>query len=225
MKKKTYRSVTLRSLSTLLMGAIIIAFPTNATVYLIMAIGLLFLIPGLTSIFTYIRNRRQVKAIRDSGETIRYTGQATYFPLIGTGSVLFGIILLCFPSSFKLALIYILGSFLVIAAVAQAINIYKLSKLYITGFVPYVVSIMIALAGIAVIWLNYNHTQTTPRADQQEDTFTLPSLVFAIACLVYGISEIAFTLYFRNPKTRAGSQRNKLLPSLKEEQSRPTHTP
>lgn len=209
MTKKLYRSITIRALSTLLIGALVIAFPTNATKYMVMTIGLLFLIPGAVSIVSYFHNR---KKLNDSAKDAEPTEQsadskkkrhASYFPVAGVGSVLFGVILLSFPLAFKDVLIYILGAFLIVASLAQAFNMYKLGKVYKVNFVPYVISALIGIAGIVVIMLNYKETTTPAPAEPAPDAVAVPQLVFGIACVVYGVSELLYAIYFRKPELKA----------------------
>ncbi len=108
MTKKLYRSITIRALSILLVGALTIAFPTNATRYLVMSIGLLFLIPGILSVAAYLINRKKLAKKGDSEGNDNQTDKKhlSYLPIIALGSVLFGTILLSFPSVFKDILIY-----------------------------------------------------------------------------------------------------------------------
>ena len=214
MTKKLYRSITIRALSILLVGALTIAFPTNATRYLVMSIGLLFLIPGILSVAAYLINRKKLAKKDDGEEKDNQTDNKhlSYLPIIALGSVLFGTILLSFPSAFKDILIYILGAFIVVAAAAQAFNIYRLSKVYKVSFFSYIVSALIGIAGITVIALNYNAQFAEYPAEKTTEPTSIPSLIMGIACVVYGLSEIAYALYFRKPTMKE-------LPTQEEEKT------
>lgn len=211
MTKKLYRSITIRALSTLLIGALVIAFPTNATKYMVMTIGLLFLIPGLVSIIAYFNSRKKIKANAKNADApatpvdTKKKEHASYFPIVSVGSVLFGVILLSFPMAFKEALIYILGAFLIVAALAQAFNMYKLGKVYKVNFVPYFISALIGIAGIVVIMLNYKEMTLPDTVEPQPEAVAVPQLVFGIACVVYGISEVIYAIYFRKPELKSPS--------------------
>ena len=59
---KSNRSVIIIALSTILIGALLIAFPANAAKWLVMAIGALFLVPGIVGVTSYvIQRKRQAK--------------------------------------------------------------------------------------------------------------------------------------------------------------------
>ncbi len=219
MTRRLYRSITLRALSTLLIGALIIAFPLNATKYLVMSIGLLFLVPGVVSMLTYFihkhkdkvaaKKETQEKEDDEEEEKKDEEGdkkedkkkQTPYFPTIGLGSSLFGLLLLAFPSSFKDILVYLLGAFAVVAALVQAVNTYKLGKVYKTSPAMYVISALIGLAGVVVIYLNHYVLTTEGIAEQKPEQMTVPALIAGIALVVYGLSETAYALYFRKPTT------------------------
>ena len=221
MTRRLYRSITLRALSTLLIGALIIAFPLNATKYLVMSIGLLFLVPGVVSMLTYFihRHKDKVAAKKEAEEKEDEEeekdeesdkkedkkedkkNQTPYFPTIGLGSSLFGLLLLAFPSSFKDILVYLLGVFAVVAALVQAVNTYKLGKVYKTSPAMYVISALIGLAGVVVIYLNHYVLTTEGIAEQKPELMTVPALIAGIALVVYGLSETAYALYFRKPAT------------------------
>ncbi len=214
MTRRLYRSITIRALSTLLAGALIIAFPLNATKYLVMSIGLLFLVPGIVSILTYFVHKHRDKVIakksaeRTDNESEEESNKqddkkknTLYFPTIGLGSSLFGLLLLVFPSSFKDILVYLLGAFAVVAAVVQAVNTHKLGKVYKTTPVMYVISALIGIAGIVVIYFNH-YVLTEEIAEQNTELMTTPALIAGFALVAYGLSETAYALYFRKPATK-----------------------
>ena len=214
MTRRLYRSITLRALSTLLIGALIIAFPLNATKYLVMSIGLLFLVPGVVSMLTYFIHRHKDKVAakkeaqekedeeeEEKDEEDDKKKQTPYFPTIGLGSSLFGLLLLAFPSSFEDILVYLLGAFAVVAALVQAVNTYKLGKVYKTSPAMYVISALIGLAGVVVIYLNHYVLTTEGIAEQKPELMTVPAFIAGIALVVYGLSETAYALYFRKPTT------------------------
>ncbi len=204
---KIYRSATTHALCTLLIGALVILFPTHATRYLVITIGVLFLVPGVLSLITYGRHRRQTHRLREEldsrrdmqGVKVRGAG---FFPLIGTGSILFGLILVLFPSAFKSVLLYILGAYLVIAAMSQLYGLLKYSRLRRVGFLAYMVAVVIGLAGVAVIVLNYRITGGAPEERMEVDDY-VPALLFGVAGVIYGVSELFYALFFRKPQSSA----------------------
>lgn len=204
---KLYRYTAVRALCTLLIGALVILFPTNATRYMILTIGVLFLVPGVISLLAYLRYRnkqadKSAEATDEgAGKTTKVRGEKL-FPIIGVGSILFGFILIVFPSAFRSALLYILGAYLIIASLAQAFNLYKYSRIYKVNFIPFLISALTGIAGIVIIMLNYK-TSSIAAADTTKplDTYT-PSLIFGIAGVIYGVSELMYSIYFRKPEPK-----------------------
>ena len=214
---KTSRSTVILALCTLLIGALLIAFPTHATKWLIMAIGALFLGPGLYTVGTYILQRRRKpnniakqndKSSKDDKDK---ESKVASFPFIGIGSILFGSVLLIIPSSFLNALLYLLGAFLLLAGVAQLYRLIKLRKHYQLGALPYVVSSLISIAGIVIIILNYN--TATDKAGQEPIT----SYIFGVASIIFGLSEIIYAIQFRNSgKDPEDGEEEKPMPQVEE---------
>lgn len=202
---KSNRSLIILALSTILIGALLIAFPANATKWLVMAIGALFLVPGIVGVATYIMQQRKgaESQNRNDKQDDRKDKNAkkskNIFPFIGIGSILFGSILLLMPSKFQNALLYILGAFLVLAGLAQIYRFLQLRKQYKLSATPYIVSSLISVAGIVVILLNHNGGALPIKAGSQlSDSPTYwPSMIFGVASLVLGISEIIYAIQFR----------------------------
>ena len=200
---KSNRAIIILALSTILIGALLIAFPANAAKWLVMAIGALFLVPGVVGVTTYaIQRHRQAKALAEGKETKdnkddkNEKKNKNIFPFIGLGSILFGAVLLIIPSSFQNALLYILGAFLVLAGLTQIYRFLQLRKQYQLSTVPYIVSALVSIAGIVIIVLNYNGGTVTT-AKTATNPYYLPSRIFGVASVVFGLSEIIYAIQFR----------------------------
>lgn len=92
MEKKT-NGITvamLRGITAFLIGILLVFWSQSAVTYLIMAIGCLFLIPGLFSLFAYYRK------VSPDGE--RRFG---WSQVLGVGSILFGLCLIISPVFLK----------------------------------------------------------------------------------------------------------------------------
>lgn len=187
---KSNRSVTTRSLSTILIGTLIIVFPFEATTYMVMAIGALFLFPGVISIANYMQKRK----IDDSTKAV----PRAFFPIVGIGSVLFGAILLGFASHFTEVLMYMLAAFIVLGGLAQLFHLVRLRKVHSIGGVPYVVSGLITAAGLVIGYMNYRNINTLDGAERLEAMYTT-SIVFGVTSIVYGIVELVYAINFRHP--------------------------
>ena len=94
------------SLCALIMGVLLVMWPEAAMIYLVITVGVLFLLPGLYGIFAYFASRR--------GEE---DGSGRAFPIVALGSALLGIWLIVMPAFFVGILMYVLGALLVLGGI------------------------------------------------------------------------------------------------------------
>ena len=98
----------IRCICALVIGVLLVAWPEAAILYLVITIGVLFLVPGLFSL---------------SGYLIRGKQDGSRFPIAGLGSLLFGLWLMIMPAFFVGILMYVLGAVLVLAGISQIVNL------------------------------------------------------------------------------------------------------
>ena len=87
----------------IVLGLVLVLWPEAAVTYLVITIGICFIIPGLFSLLNYF-TREKVE-----GEL------SPMFPIDGAGSILFGAWLVIMPQFFVSILMYVLGALLVLA--------------------------------------------------------------------------------------------------------------
>lgn len=213
---KYSRIGVIRALATILIGALLIVFPLEADRWLVMGIGALFLVPGLVSVITWMSRKKDMKtqtpAAEASSETpaAKKTTSRAIFPIIGIGSILFGAILLLYPDEFRKILLYLLGAFLVLAGIAQIWHLNKMSRQYHLGATPFVTGTLISLAGVAIILIKwFGNKDMQPLPDGSMPTIALlPSYIFGVAGIIYGLAEIIYSIQFRHyeDKPRSASQ-------------------
>ena len=102
MKKMNYSF--LRAICALVIGLVLILFPAEAGNYLVIAIGVVFMIPSIFSIVGYFT--------LPIGLKIR-------FPIEAVGGLLLGLWLMIMPSFFADLLTYLLGFILLMGGVQQ----------------------------------------------------------------------------------------------------------
>ena len=159
-----------RILFALIVGLILIIWPDVAVNYLVITVGILFLIPGIISIIGYIASRpRETAGVR--------------FPIEGIGSIFFGLWLIIMPNFFANILMYVLGFILILAGIWQlaSLNIARKQMRVPGGF--FVVPFLILLMGVIVIFFP---------ADIRNTTF----IIIGITCLVYAINEFVNYIKF-----------------------------
>ncbi len=161
----------LRIVFAWVLGLVLIIWPDSALRYMVVTIGILFLIAGLISLASYFaRDKRLYPSSR--------------FPLDGAGSVLFGLVLIVMPSFFVHVLMYLLGLMLMLAGITQIVALGSARKWTEVSFGFYIVPILVLVAGLVVLF----------------NPFTVASTAFmllGITSLVYGLSELINYVKFR----------------------------
>lgn len=164
----------LRSISALVIGGLLVFWSQNAVVYLIMAVGFMFLIPGLFSILSYVLSKKNGKSILGWAQ------------ILGIGSTLFGLALVIYPVFFETSLMYALGVILSYAGISEIVDLvaarrygYKVAKGY------YVIPVLIVLAGLFIL---FNPIKSA----------NIPFIILGIGCLVYGVSNLVNLVKFRH---------------------------
>ncbi|MGL5273814.1 MAG: HdeD family acid-resistance protein [Phocaeicola sp.] len=159
-----------RCLCAIMLGVILIGWPSVAVIYLVLFAGALFTIPGIFAIFGYFTSGR---------------AEGKDFPIIGLGSALFGGWLLLMPEFFVSMLMTILGAALALAGVSQIVQLISVSKRTSVSLFFYVVPVLILLAGILVLINPF-------------EAATLPFIILGASSIVYALSDLINLYRFRN---------------------------
>ena len=113
---KSLNGSVLRCIFAIVLGLVLVLWPEAAVTYLVITIGICFIIPGLFSLLNYF-TREKVE-----GEP------SPMFPIDGAGSILFGAWLVIMPQFFVSILMYVLGALLVLAGAQQLISLVSARK-------------------------------------------------------------------------------------------------
>lgn len=101
----------LRNLCLLLVGVLLVTFNDQAPKWIVMACGILFMLPGIVTLLALFTDR-----------------DTTYMPMVpftAGGSILFGIYLLCFPDTFIAFLLYALANVLIMFGAAGCLSVWR----------------------------------------------------------------------------------------------------
>lgn len=169
---KSLNSSILRCLAAIALGLVLVLWPEAAVTYLVITIGICFILPGVFSLLGYF-TRDKVE-----GEP------SPMFPIDGAGSVLFGAWLVIMPQFFVSILMYILGALLVIAGIQQIVSLVSARKWSIVPIGFYVIPVLILITGIMILVYPFGAATNT-------------FVIFGVACLIYGISELINWYKFR----------------------------
>lgn len=162
----------IRCICALVIGVLLVAWPEAAILYLVITIGVLFLVPGLFSVFGYLMRNGQERGT---------------FPVAGLGSLLFGLWLMIMPEFFVGILMYVLGAVLVLAGISQVANLAAARSWAVVPAGFFVVPVLVLLAGIVVLFNPFTAA-------------TVPFIVLGVSSIVYAVSDLVNILRFRRRK-------------------------
>lgn len=169
---KRINNSVLRSAFAMILGFVLVLWPEAAITYLVIAIGICFIIPGIFSLLNYF-TREKVE-----GEP------SPMFPIDGAGSILFGAWLVVMPEFFVNILMYILGALLVIAGIQQIAMLVSARKWSIVPLGFYIMPALILLTGIMIIAYPFGAAANT-------------FIIFGVASIFYGVIELINWYKFR----------------------------
>lgn len=165
----------LRTICALVLGLILVLFPDKAGDYLVITIGVVFLVPSLISLIAYF-----VKGAKIMGR----------FPIEAVGSLLFGLWLIIMPTFFADLLTYVLGFILAMGGVQQIASLMAARRWTLVPVGFYVVPVLILLAGVLSIFNPIGVRSTV-------------FIIIGVSCVVYAIMELVN--WFRFTRHRPSS--------------------
>lgn len=170
---KAISSAPLRGVLSILLGLALIIWPETAITYLVITLGVLFILPGIFSLISYFTRPKELVG--------------SHFPIEGAGSILLGIWLVAMPAFFVNIVMYVLGACLLIAGIQQFFTLLRARKYYWVPWGLYVIPSLLLITGIIVLLNPF-------------DTASAVFIVFGIAIVAYGVSELVNWYRFR-PQT------------------------
>lgn len=161
----------LRGVAAILFGIVLIVWPEQASIYLIIAIGLFFILPGLFALLNFVMSRKEER-------------KASSFPVEASGSVVLGVLLLVFPAFFISILMYLLGILAIIGGGSLILRLLTNRKQLPLSLWYYVLPVLIITAGILIL---ANPEKVV------EKTF----IIFGVVCILFGLSLLVNWMKFR----------------------------
>ncbi len=177
---KTLNYSFVRTVCALVIGLVLVLWPDAASDYIVITIGILFMIPGLIGLINYFAVKSRHTVVRG-------------FPIQSIGSLLFGLWLLIMPAFFADILMFVLGVLLMAGGIQQLVHLVVARRWIEVPGVFYILPVLIVIAG-GVILFNPTAARHT----------TL--IMIGIASMVYALGElIAWFRFLRlRPQKTAG---------------------
>lgn len=179
---KLFQSSLFRALCAIIVGVLILKYPQEGVTWLTQAIGALFLLSGIISLIAYwhaAKHAGEYTVTDREGRVI--SGSQPSFPIVGTGSIILGLVLIMTPASFIDGLMYILGAIMILGGIQQLMNLVIARRLGRISFLFWVAPSLILLTGIFVIV-------------KPMETAALSLQILGWCSLVYGVTEIINSL-------------------------------
>lgn len=158
-----FKGAIYRSILAIALGLVLVIWPGTALRYIIMLIGVIFLMTGLIAFIVSNKNREDHRK--------------SLVPFSGIGSMVLGLLLLCLPSTFATIFMFILGFVLVIAAVGQFVTLAAARQFGYVSLVSYLFPVLILIAGIVVLFDPFKSA---------EGVFIL----FGVTAIFYGVTDL-----------------------------------
>ena len=174
---KILRSSVFRAICAIITGILLINNPDSTVRWITIAIGVMFLVSGVISCATYLNARKNaVGAEIYDAEGRLIASPRPPFPLVGIGSILFGLILAVIPGTFVKSLMYVLGVLIILGAVNQFIALAGARRVFRVPAWFWVCPSVILITGIFVIV-------------KPMESAELPLLIIGWCLLFYGVTE------------------------------------
>ncbi|MBC8594878.1 DUF308 domain-containing protein [Oscillospiraceae bacterium N12] len=161
---KTMNYSLIRTVCAFIIGLVLVLWPDAAVQYLVITIGVLFLIPGLITLIGYFGAKPE-------------GGMKPRFPIEGVGSLLLGLWLIVMPGFFADVLMFILGFILILGGVQQIASLSRARRWMPVPAAFYIVPVLILIAGIVAL---FNPTGARNTA----------FMIIGVSSLVYAVSEL-----------------------------------
>ena len=158
----------MRIICALIIGLLLVLFPAQAGEYLVITIGVVFLVPSLIGLIGYL--------VQKPENRLR-------FPIEAVGSLLFGLWLVIMPDFFADLLTFVLGFILMMGGVQQIASLMAARSWMKVPGGFYVVPLLILIAGVVTL---FNPTGVRSTA----------FIIIGVTCLVYALSELVNWIKF-----------------------------
>lgn len=168
----------LRAVCALVMGLLLVMFPEQAGNYLVITIGVVFMVPSLIGLIAYFTQDAAVRC---------------RFPVEGVGSLLFGLWLVIMPGFFANLLTFVLGFILLMGGIQQIASLMAARRWTVVPWGFYLLPVLILVAGLVALFNPMGVQRTT-------------FLILGISSLLYALIELLNWFKFMRLRPKQGAE-------------------
>ena len=168
----------IRSLSTVAIGVLLLVFREQAMPFIVMCVGLLFLLPALFTLFLTFAPVFKRNASHVNSKKVAVT-------IISTGSLLLGLWMLFDPGFFIAILMWVLGGILLLVGLLQILGLLRVRKKMKISYMLFVIPVLIFLAGAVILFYPF-------------EAASLPFVILGIAAIFSVVSDMINTIFVNN---------------------------
>ena len=143
---KILQTFLFRAACAAIVGYLLVMYRTEMVRWITIASGALFLVSGLTSVIAYFTEKHRAES---DGE--RKSIMMPTFPIVGTGSMILGAVLMLMPASFVTGMMYSLAAILILGAVNQFVHLISILRHTRIPFLFWLFPTVVLLLGIYMI--------------------------------------------------------------------------
>lgn len=163
--KTMIRNKAFRSVCLLIVGMLLVWCSDEAPKWLVQGVGVLLVIPGVVSLLSLLRKDKTRREL-------------LLYPVVGVVTVVFGILLIFWPSFFVRASMFVLAALLIILGAHQVYSRWRMQKMGIEiNGATFLLPVLIIGAGIFVLVY-------------KELAAALPFILLGAAYIVYSLFEL-----------------------------------
>lgn len=171
-------NLIIRSLSTVAIGVLLLVFREQAMPFIVMCVGLLFLLPALFTLFLTFAPVFKRNASHVNSKKVAVT-------IISTGSLLLGLWMLFDPGFFIAILMWVLGGILLLVGLLQILGLLRVRKKMKISYMLFVIPVLIFLAGAVILFYPF-------------EAASLPFVILGIAAIFSVVSDMINTIFVNN---------------------------
>ncbi len=161
---KTMNYSLLRIIFSLIIGLVLVMWPDAAGDYIVITVGVLFMVPGIISLFGYFALKPR-------------EGVSPRFPVEGVGSLLLGLWLVIMPGFFADVLMFLLGFILMLGGIQQIASLVAARRWTRVPLGFYIVPVLILIAGIVSLFDPTGARSTV-------------FIIIGVSSIIYAVSEL-----------------------------------